>query len=121
MRLPLALAAAFLVSALPAVAASPISILAAENFYGEIAQAIGGAEVTVKSILSNPDQDPHLFEASPSAARSLADARIVIMNGAEYDPWVAKLLAANNGNGRTVITVADLVHKHAGDNPHLWY
>ena len=51
--------------------------------------------MTVKSILSNPDQDPHLFEASPSVARALADARIVIINGADYDPWVAKMLAAN--------------------------
>src|SRR4051794_29775365 len=119
MRLPLALSAALLVSSLPGFAASSISIVAAENFYGDIAEAIGGAEVTVKSILSNPDQDPHLFEASPSVARALADAKIVILNGADYDPWVAKMLAANTGNDRTVITVADLVHKQAGDNPHL--
>jgi zinc/manganese transport system substrate-binding protein len=121
MRLPLALSVVLLVSAVPAFAGSPISILAAENFYGNIAEAIGGPEVTVKSILNNPDQDPHLFEASASVARALADATIVIMNGADYDPWVAKMLAASAGKDRTVITVADLVHKQPGDNPHLWY
>jgi zinc/manganese transport system substrate-binding protein len=123
MRLRLAISAsvALLLAAIPASAASPIPILAAENFYGDIAQAIGGNDVSVKSVLNNPDQDPHLFEASPSVARNLADARIVIMNGAAYDPWVAKMLAANRATDRTVITVADLVDKRGGDNPHLWY
>src|SRR5258708_199831 len=121
MRLPVAFSATLLLSALPALAASPIPIVAAENFYGDIAQAIGGGEVAVKSILSNPDEDPHLFAASPPVARELADARIVIMNGIDYDPWVAKMLAANAASGRTVIIVADLVHKKPGDNPHLWY
>ena len=54
----------------PAAAQTTTSIVAAENFYGDVAQQIGGADVTVTSILSNPDQDPHLFEASPSVARA---------------------------------------------------
>jgi zinc/manganese transport system substrate-binding protein len=77
--------------------------------------------VSVTSILSNPDQDPHLFEASASTARRIAEARIVIFNGANYDPWMPKLLSASPKSSRKVIEVATLVHKKAGDNPHLWY
>jgi zinc/manganese transport system substrate-binding protein len=77
--------------------------------------------VAVTSVLSNADQDPHLFEASPSVARNLAAARIVVLNGADYDPWVAKMLAANSAPERAVIVVADLVGRKPGDNPHLWY
>ena len=102
-------------------AASPIKIVAAENFYGDIAVQIGGPQVTVSSILSNPDQDPHLFEISPSVARQLSGARIVIYNGADYDPWMPKLLGAVRAAERKVIVVADLVRKKAGDNPHIWY
>ena len=105
----------------PAHAAGSIQIVAAENFYGDIAKAIGGGHVSVTSILSNPDQDPHLFEASPSVARNLAAARVVIYNGADYDPWVAKLLSANKEPDRATIVAADLVGKKPGDNPHLWY
>ncbi len=105
---------------LPA-AAAPLSVVAAENFYGDVARQIGGADVAVTSIMSNPDQDPHLFEASPSTARDLAGAKIVIASGADYDPWMEKLLAASNAPGREKIVVADLVHKKAGDNPHIWY
>ena len=105
----------------PALAAGQIPIVAAENFYGGVAAAIGGSHVAVTSILSNPDQDPHLFEASPSVARNLAAARLVIYNGANYDPWVAKLLAANSAPERTAIVAADLTGRKAGENPHLWY
>jgi zinc/manganese transport system substrate-binding protein len=71
--------------------------------------------------VSNPDQDPHLFEVSPAIARQIADAQIVIYNGADYDPWMVKLLAASPRPDRVVIVAADLVGKRAGDNPHLWY
>jgi zinc/manganese transport system substrate-binding protein len=108
-------------AAFPAHAAGTIPIVAAENFYGNIAAAIGGDHVSVTAILNNPDEDPHLFEASPSVARNLAAARVVIYNGADYDPWVAKLLSANSEPDRTTIVVADLVGKKPGDNPHLWY
>ena len=73
------------------------------------------------SILSNPDDDPHMFEASPSVARELSGARVVIANGADYDPWIEKLLAASPSKTRVVITAAALVRKKPGDNPHLWY
>jgi len=101
--------------------AEPINIVAAENFYGDVAEQLGGANVKVTSILTNPDQDPHLFEASASTARDLAAARIVIYNGADYDPWMTKLLSASRATGRVTIEVAKLVGKKAGDNPHLWY
>lgn len=108
-------------SMIASAGAAPLPIVAAENFYGDVAQQIGGADVAVTSILSSPDQDPHLFEASPSTAKQLAGAQIVISSGADYDPWMEKLLAASKAQGRKEIVVADLVHKKSGDNPHLWY
>jgi zinc/manganese transport system substrate-binding protein len=101
--------------------AATVNILAAENFYGNVAEQIGGPEVDVASILTNPDQDPHLFEVSASTARKVAGAEIVIFNGAGYDPWMVKLLSASPAAGREAIEVATLMHRKPGDNPHLWY
>ena len=98
-----------------------IAVVAAENFYGGIARQIGGDRVSVVSIMNNPDQDPHLFETTPGIVRQIADARIVIVNGADYDPWMDKLIAAAPRPGRTVIRAASLVQAKAGGNPHLWY
>ncbi len=121
----LSLAAVLALAAAPAAraqpAATPVPVLAAENFYGDVARQIGGPDIAVTSILNNPDQDPHLFEASPSVARGVSGARIVVYNGVDYDPWMAKLLAAARSSNRTVIVVADLVGKKPGDNPHIWY
>ncbi len=101
--------------------AEPVKVVAAENFYGDLATQIGGANVAVTSILSNPDDDPHLFEASPATARALKDAKVVIVNGVDYDPWMEKLLGANKAPGRKEILVGALVGHKPGDNPHLWY
>ncbi len=98
-----------------------LTVVAAENFYGGLARAVAGDHATIVSILSNPDADPHLFEADAKTARSLADARIVIANGADYDPWMEKLLAASPRTDRDEIVAADLTGRKAGDNPHLWY
>ena len=114
--------AAIAVAALGAPAfADPVKVVAAENFYGELASQIGGANVAVTSILSKPDGDPHLFEASPATAKALSDAKIVIANGVDYDPWIETLISANKAPGRKAIVVGALVGRKAGDNPHLWY
>jgi zinc/manganese transport system substrate-binding protein len=102
-------------------AEAKIPVVAAENFYGDVVKQLGGDRVDVTSILSNPDQDPHLFEASPKTARALQHASLVVYNGADYDPWMAKLLAASKDAKRTTIVAADLTGKKSGDNPHLWY
>jgi zinc/manganese transport system substrate-binding protein len=98
-----------------------IAVVAAENFYGDIARQIGGDLVTVASIMTNPDQDPHLFETTPTTVRQIAGAQIVILNGANYDPWMEKLLVATSRSSRTAINVAQLTGRKPGDNPHLWY
>ena len=71
--------------------------------------------------MSNPDQDPHLFEVSPAIIRQVVAAQIVVYNGADYDPWIEKLLKVTAKLGRVAIVAADLVNKKAEDNPHLWY
>ncbi|MGH6671269.1 MAG: metal ABC transporter solute-binding protein, Zn/Mn family [Xanthobacteraceae bacterium] len=125
MKSLVALTAALILALAPALparaAAGKIVVVAAENFYGDVARQIGGERVSVTSILNNPDEDPHLFETSPDVVRRIAGARIVIYNGADYDPWMAKLLDVTPRPGRVVIVAADLVGKKAGDNPHLWY
>ena len=102
-------------------AGGKVAVVAAENFYGDVAHQIGRDQVSVVSILSNPAQDPHLFETAPSVVREILSAQVVIYNGADYDPWMERVLKVTPKPGRVVIIVADLMHKKAGDNPHLWY
>lgn len=101
--------------------ADPVRIVAAENFYAELAAEIGGKQVQVQSIINNPAADPHLFATSPSVSKALAQAQIIIYNGADYDNWMRQMLAPLDLRKVIVINVADLLGVKSGQNPHLWY
>ncbi len=98
-----------------------IAVVAAENFWGSIASQLAGTKADVRSIIVNPAQDPHSYEPTSADARTLATAKLVIENGIGYDPWVAKLLAADATSGRHVLSVGTLFGLREGDNPHRWY
>ncbi|HEY4034001.1 MAG TPA: zinc ABC transporter substrate-binding protein [Ktedonobacteraceae bacterium] len=98
-----------------------LNVVSSENFWGSIASQLGGTHVTVTSIINSPSGDPHDYESTTNDARTLAQADYVILNGAGYDDWASKLIAANPVSGRKVFTAANLLGKKAGDNPHLWY
>jgi zinc/manganese transport system substrate-binding protein len=113
-------------AAVPASHAAPgrtrmIYVVAAENFWGSIAQQLGGSHVTVLSLVSDPNADPHEFESSAASARAVAVADYVIQNGAGYDDWMTRLMAASPNPSRRALSIGNLVGTHPGDNPHLWY
>jgi zinc/manganese transport system substrate-binding protein len=98
-----------------------ISVVAAENFYGDIAQQLGAGHVSVVSILSDPNVDPHEFESSVQNGVEVSKAQLVIENGADYDTWMDKLLAASPNPNRIVLIAANVASDPLPDNPHLWY
>jgi zinc/manganese transport system substrate-binding protein len=105
----------------PSSTSGLLQVVAAENFWGSLARQLGGDKVTVRSIITNPNTDPHDYEPTAADGRAVASARYVIENGIGYDPWADKLLAANPVNGRAVLNVGDLVGVKPGGNPHRWY
>jgi zinc/manganese transport system substrate-binding protein len=117
----LALLAACATTPARPAAGGKLRVVAAENFWGSIARALGGDHVVVDDLISSPAIDPHDYEPTAADARAVATARVVLVNGVGYDGWARKLLAANPGSKRTVIDVGDLVRAAAGDNPHRWY
>jgi zinc/manganese transport system substrate-binding protein len=104
-----------------ATAAVPITVVATINAWGSIAAQLGGTHVQETSLITNPATDPHAYEPTPTDARMVAGAGVFIENGIGYDPWAAKMLAANPVDGRTVLDVGGLVGIAAGGNPHRWY
>jgi zinc/manganese transport system substrate-binding protein len=104
-------------------AATPIvvHVVAAENFWGNITSQLGGRDVRVTSLITNPNADPHLFETDAADAATLAEAGVVIENGAGYDTWMSSLLSADGGHP-TIVNAASVLHVSGSDpNPHLWY
>lgn len=98
-----------------------LHVVGVENFYADVAGQIGGSRVRTDAILSDPNVDPHIYESSVEDAKIVAGADIVVKNGAGYDAFIDKLLAASPQPSRIVIDVGRLTGHKLGDNPHLWY
>jgi zinc/manganese transport system substrate-binding protein len=106
----------------PVGAGGRIVAVGAENEYANVIAQIGGRYVSVSAILSNPNTDPHTFEASPSIAQTVSEARIVVQNGLGYDEFMTKIESASSSASRRVINVQRLLGLPDSDpNPHLWY
>ncbi len=99
-----------------------IVAVGAENEYANVIDQIGGRYVSVSAIESNPNTDPHTFEASPSIAQTVAGAQVVVQNGLGYDTFMNKIEAASPSSSRKVIQVQTLLGlPDSTANPHLWY
>src|SRR5205823_3091812 len=92
-----------------AVHGGSIQVVAAENFWGSIAAQLGGKRVEVTSVITSPATDPHDYEPSAVDARTMAGAKLVLVNGVGYDTWARRLVDANPVHDRIVLTVGDLV------------
>jgi zinc/manganese transport system substrate-binding protein len=104
--------------------AQPGKILAvgAENEYANVIAQIGGRYVQVSAVMSNPNTDPHTFEASPAVAQEVGRAQLVVQNGVGYDDFMSKIESASSNSDRKVIEVQSLEHlPDSTPNPHLWY
>lgn len=98
-----------------------LSVVVGEGMWGSLAAQLGGNRVTVTSVITNPNTDPHDYEPTAADARLVASAGFVIENGIGYDTWLQRLVDANPSPTRDVLNVGDLVGVAPGGNPHQWY
>lgn len=76
--------------------AGTVAVVASTNVYGDIVKRIGGDRVHVTSIISDPEQDPHTYQASTKTQLELSKAKIVVENGGGYDDFVDTMLKSAN-------------------------
>jgi zinc/manganese transport system substrate-binding protein len=98
-----------------------INVVAAENFYGDIVKQLGGSHVSVTSIISNPNVDPHEYESSVKTAIQVSQAQLVIENGGGYDDWMDKILSGSPNPNRFVLKGFDIAQVKLPENEHVWY
>jgi len=126
MQRSLPLAAAALTSALllagcasgqASAGSGKVSVVASTNVYGQIAEAVGGDDVEVTSVISQASQDPHSFEPSARDQLTVSRADLVVQNGGGYDPFMEQLIAAS-GTSAPVITAVELSPEWEGEPVH---
>src|SRR6201994_1503965 len=96
--------------------------IGAENEDTSVIQQVGGRYVQASAIMSNPNTDPHTFEASASVAREISSAQLVVQNGVGYDTFMDSVEKAVPDSGRKLIDVQKLLRlPDSTAHPHLWY
>ncbi|MGP4010576.1 metal ABC transporter solute-binding protein, Zn/Mn family [Streptomyces sp. 4N124] len=107
------------------VSASAVAVVASTNVYGDIVKQIGGAKVDITSIISDPDQDPHSYEANTQNQLALSKAKVVVENGGGYDDFIDRMLKSSDNSSAEVINAVKVSGKTApagGElNEHVWY
>jgi zinc/manganese transport system substrate-binding protein len=98
-----------------------IKVVATENFYGDLASQLGGKYVSVTSILSDPNVDPHEYQSNTNTAIKVSQADLVIENGAGYDDWMDKILSSAPNSSRLLLKGYDTATTHLPENEHVWY
>ena len=98
-----------------------INVVAAENFYGDMVKQLGGSHISVTSILSDPNIDPHQYESNAQTAIQVSKAQLVIENSGGYDGWMDKILSGSPNSNRIVLKGYDVAQVKLPENEHVWY
>ncbi|MFE7899370.1 metal ABC transporter solute-binding protein, Zn/Mn family [Streptomyces sp. NPDC057424] len=102
-----------------------VAVVASTNVYGDIVRRVGGDRVDVTSLISDPDQDPHSYEAAPQNQLALSRAKVVVENGGGYDDFVDRMLKSGHDDSAAVINAVEVSGKAAPEggelNEHVWY
>ncbi|GGU01953.1 metal ABC transporter solute-binding protein, Zn/Mn family [Streptomyces coeruleorubidus] len=106
-------------------APAKVPVVASTNVYGDIVRSIGADKVDVTSVISDPDQDPHSYEADTQNQLALSKAKVVVENGGGYDDFVDRMLKSGHNDSAQVINAVRVSGKTApkgGElNEHVWY
>jgi len=99
-----------------------INAVAAESQYASLLTQLGGPYVAVQAVMTNPNSDPHSFEASTSVAEAVSQAQLVVENGLGYDTFIQNMEQASPSSQRRTISAQHVLGlPDSTPNPHLWY
>jgi zinc/manganese transport system substrate-binding protein len=98
----------------------PVDVVVSVDQWGDLVSQLGGDCAQVSTVIASSSVDPHDYEPTPADAVKFTKAKLVVVNGADYDPWASKL-AASSAKGAPVVDAGKVVGAADGANPHLWY
>ncbi len=94
-------------TALPATAQERIPVVATFSILGDLVSRVGGDRIDLTTLVG-PDGDGHVYSPTPADARRVAEARLVVTNGLEFEGWIDRLIASS-GTDAKVIAASDSI------------
>ena len=103
-----ALAAFSLSFPLAASAEEPLPVVATFSILGDMVERIGGEHIALTTLVG-PDGDAHVYQPTPKAARSVAEADVLFLNGLEFEGWLERLAESASFDGAMVVATKGVV------------
>jgi zinc/manganese transport system substrate-binding protein len=97
-----------------------VPVVVSVDQWGDIVDQLAGACGDVTTVFKSSSADPHDYEPTPADSAKFTGAKLVVVNGLDYDPWADKAVATL-GTKPAVVNGGEVVGLHDGDNPHIWY
>ncbi|MDK2123644.1 metal ABC transporter substrate-binding protein [Parachitinimonas caeni] len=114
-----------------AFAAEPMPVVASFSVLGDLVRQVGGDRVAVKTLVG-ADADAHVFQPAPTHLKTVAGAKVMVVNGLGFEGWMERLIKASRFGGLVVVASQGITplksessHDHAGHaghefDPHAW-
>jgi zinc/manganese transport system substrate-binding protein len=117
----LLVALAVSLGASPLHAQAPLNVVASFSILGDFVKNVGGDRVAVTTLVGG-DGDVHVYTPTPSDARKIADARLLVVNGFGLEGWLPRLLQAAGGKASIVTVTSGIAPLRLGSDadPHAW-
>ncbi|HTO67168.1 MAG TPA: metal ABC transporter substrate-binding protein [Bradyrhizobium sp.] len=108
-------------TASPLHAAVRLNVVASFSILGDFVRTIGGDNVNLTTLVG-PDSDVHVYTPTPSDAKTVADARLLVVNGLGLEGWLPRLLQSSASKAQTVVATAGIAPLKLGSDadPHAW-
>ena len=120
-RAALWLIPAMLLAAFPLRAEDRINVVASFSILADFARNAGGERVRITSLVG-PSGDVHVYTPTPADARTIADARLVVVNGLGLEGWLPRLLQSAGSRAPIVTASRGVAPLKFGSetDPHAW-
>ena len=130
MKIVTFIAALLLTITASAATAAPLKVVASFSLLGDLAREVGGDRIELHTLVG-PDSDAHVYQPTPADAKTIAQAKLVIVNGLGFEGWIDRLIKSSGYRGSVVRASAGIKtlklkhdeHGHGHDSdvdPHAW-
>ena len=122
----------------PALAADRLPVVASFSILGDMVGRVGGDRVAVTTLVG-PDGDAHVYEPTPDDIKSVAGAKLLVVNGLGFEGWMDRLAEASGYKGPVTVASNGVAPRkmtegeegqndagshanqnHQGIDPHAW-
>jgi ABC-type Zn uptake system ZnuABC Zn-binding protein ZnuA len=100
-------------------AGEKLRVVATTNIVGDVVARVGGESIALTSLIPL-GADPHTFQPTPKDVSAVAEAHVVIMNGAGLEEWMYDLLKNAGGTRPLVAASTGIALREGGSDPHVW-